>query len=355
MKQTYGTLGVKLVVLAIFAALLFGPFLFTDVRSIQVAARICIFIVLVASYDLLIGYTGIVSFAHTMFFGFGAYGAAILLRQMGPGWMPVVLGALAGVGLSLVVATAIGLLSLRVKAIFFAMITLATASVALVLASQLSHLTGGEDGITYRAPDLFKPATKLWTDAEGGVARLWGVRLNGKVAAYYFVFISSALLFWAMLRLVSSPLGTVLKAIRENEARAEAIGYRVVAYRTFVFCISAVIASLAGTVYAVWLKYTGPETALSFDIMIDILLMVVIGGMGTLWGPVIGAVLLVLAQYYLRDLMGAAAEATHGVPLLPQLLEPDRWLFWLGILFILLVYFFPKGIAGTAMQKGART
>ncbi|WP_375690858.1 branched-chain amino acid ABC transporter permease [Pseudooceanicola sp. LIPI14-2-Ac024] len=353
--STTGTLAIKGVVALIGAVLLFAPFLFQDVRSIEVAARICIFIVLVASFDLLIGYTGIVSFAHTMFFGFGAYGAAILLKEMGPGWLPVILGGVAGVFVSLVFAVAIGLLSLRVKAIFFAMITLAAASVVLVLASQLSQFTGGEDGITYRAPDLFKPATKILTDADGKVLELWGVKLNGKLAAYYFVFVCSLILFVLMLRFVGSPLGTVLKAIRENEARAEAIGYRVVAYRTFIFCLSATIASLAGTVYAVWLKYTGPDTSLSFAIMIDILLMVVIGGMGTMWGAVIGAVLMVMAQYYLRDLMGAASEAVSGVPLLPELLAPDRWLFWLGIIFILLVYFFPKGIAGTAMEKGART
>ncbi|WP_121062507.1 branched-chain amino acid ABC transporter permease [Chachezhania antarctica] len=355
MKQTTGTLVVKLVVLAIAALLLFAPFLFQNVRSLEVAARICIFIVLVASYDLLIGYTGIVSFAHTMFFGFGAYGAAILLKTMGPGWDAVILGAIAGVAVSLVLAVAIGLLSLRVKAIFFAMITLAAASVVLVLVSQLSQLTGGEDGITYRAPDLFKPATKLLTDADGKVLRIFDVRLNGKLAAYYFVFFSSLILFVLMLRFVRSPLGTVLEAIRENEARAEAIGYRVVAYRTFIFCLSATVASLAGTVYAVWLKYTGPDTSLSFAIMIDILLMVVIGGMGTMWGAVIGAVLMVMAQYYLRDLMGAASEALAGIPVLPELLAPDRWLFWLGIIFILLVYFFPKGIAGTAMARGARS
>jgi branched-chain amino acid transport system permease protein len=289
-----------------------------------------------------------------MFFGFGAYGAAILLRQMGPGWDAVLLGGLAGVLVSVIVATAVGLLSLRVKAIFFAMITLATASVALVLASQLSQFTGGEDGITYRAPDLFKPATKLMVDADGKVVTLFGVKLNGKLAAYYFVFFTSLALFVLMLRVVAAPLGAVLKAIRENEARAEAIGYRVVAYRTFVFCLSAAIASLAGTVYAVWLKYTGPDTTLSFAIMIDILLMVVIGGMGTMWGAVVGAVLMVMAQYYLRDLMGAAAEATANIPLLPDLLNPDRWLFWLGIIFILLVYFFPRGITGTVMQKGVR-
>jgi branched-chain amino acid transport system permease protein len=353
-RANTGAVAVRAAVIVIGALLLFAPFLFQDVRALEVAARICIFIVLVASYDLLIGYTGIVSFAHTMFFGFGAYGAAILLKAMGPGWLAVILGGLAGVAVSLVVAVAIGLLSLRVKAIFFAMITLAAASVVLVLASQLSQFTGGEDGITYSAPEIFKPATKLLADADGKVVKLMGVSLNGKLAAYYFVFATSLALFVLMLRFVGSPLGTVLKAIRENEARAEAIGYRVVAYRTFVFCVSAAVASLAGTVYAVWLRYTGPDTALSFAIMIDILLMVVIGGMGTMWGAVIGAVLMVMAQYYLRDLMGAASEAMAGVPVLPQLLAADRWLFWLGILFILLVYFFPKGIAGTLMQRGAR-
>lgn len=353
-NRTMGALLIKAVVLLIGAGLLFAPFLFQDVRALEVAARICVFIVLVASYDLLIGYTGIVSFAHTMFFGFGAYGTAIALKQIGNSWGAITVGTLAGMALSLVLAVAIGLLSLRVKAIFFAMITLAAASVALVLASQLNTITGGEDGITYRVPDLFKPSTKLFTDEAGKVVRIAGVKLNGKLAAYYFVFATSLALFIVMLRMVGSPLGTVLKAIRENEARAEAIGYRVVAYRTFVFCIAALVASVAGSIYAVWLKYTGPDTALSFAIMIDILLMVVIGGMGTMWGAVIGAVLMVMAQYYLRDLMSVAAEATSAIPLLPHLLEPDRWLFWLGIIFILLVYFFPKGIAGTIMDKGRR-
>ncbi|MBB3993418.1 branched-chain amino acid transport system permease protein [Sulfitobacter undariae] len=353
-KVTYGALAIKAVMIMIAAALLFAPFLFQDVRALEVAARICIFIVLVASYDLLIGYTGIVSFAHTMFFGFGSYGAAIALKKMGPGLDAVAVGTLAGVLISLVIATVIGLVSLRVKAIFFAMITLAAASVVLVLASQLSQLTGGEDGITYRAPEVFKTANKLMVDENGKVVRWFGVKLNGKLAGYYFVFFTSLTLFLIMLRVTVSPLGTVLKAIRENEARAEAIGYRVVAYRTFVFCLSAVAASLAGSIYAVWLKYTGPDTALSFAIMIDILLMVVIGGMGTMWGAVIGAVLMVMAQYYLRDLMGAASEATAGIPLLPELLAPDRWLLWLGIIFILLVYFFPRGIAGTLMTKGQR-
>jgi branched-chain amino acid transport system permease protein len=347
-----GRLLVYGLVLVIGLALTFAPFLFPDVRAQEVAARICVFIVLVASYDMLIGYTGIVSFAHTMFFGLGAYGTAIALKSMGASFGAILLGGSLGVVAALVLAVLIGLLSLRVKAIFFAMVTLAAASVMMVLASQLSQFTGGEDGMTYSVPRFFSPANELLTDADGKAVRLFGVPLNGKIALYYFVFLSSLMLFVAMLRIVASPLGTVLKAIRENEMRAEAIGYRVVAYRTAIFCIAAVIAALAGILRAVWLKYTGPDVVLSFDIMLDILLMVVIGGMGTIWGAVLGVVLMTLAQFYLKDLMEAGSTALGGVPVLPDLLDPDRWLLWLGIVFILLVYFFPAGIAGTLMSKG---
>ncbi|MCP8884431.1 branched-chain amino acid ABC transporter permease [Devosia sp. XJ19-1] len=333
-------------------ALAFAPFLFPDVRSQEVAARICVFIVLVASYDLLIGYTGIVSFAHTMFFGLGAYGTAMALKTMGPGFEAILLGGGAGVVAALLLALLIGLLSLRVKAIFFAMVTLSAASVMMVLASQLSDFTGGEDGITYSIPKLFSPATELLTDADGKALRVFGVALNGKLALYYFVFLSALALFLTMTRIVASPLGSVLKAIRENEMRAEAIGYRVVFYRTTIFCIAAIMAASAGILRAVWLKYTGPEVVLSFDIMIDILLMVVIGGMGTMLGAVIGVALMTLAQYYLKDLMALGAEATANLPVVPDLLNPERWLLWLGLGFILLVYFFPSGIAGTLMGKG---
>jgi branched-chain amino acid transport system permease protein len=349
-----GRLAVYGAVALIGLALALAPFMFPDVRSQEVAARICVFIVLVASYDLLIGYTGIVSFAHTMFFGLGAYGTAIALKTMGPGLESILVGGGIGVVAALVLALLIGLLSLRVKAIFFAMVTLSAASVMMVLASQLSDFTGGEDGITYSIPRLFSPAVELLSDAEGKAARVFGVPLNGKIALYYFVFISALVLFLAMMRIVASPLGSVLKAIRENELRAEAIGYRVVFYRTTIFCIAAGIAACAGILRAVWLKYTGPDVVLSFDIMIDILLMVVIGGMGTMLGAVIGVVLMTLAQYYLKDLMALGAEATVSLPLVPDLLNPERWLLWLGLGFILLVYFFPSGIVGTLLGKGGQ-
>jgi branched-chain amino acid transport system permease protein len=328
------------VLLVILVSLLFAPFLFPGTRSLETAARICIFVVLVASYDLLLGYTGIVSFAHTMFFGIGAYGAAIALNQIGDSFLAILIGALAGALVAAVLALAIGLFSLRVKAIFFAMVTLAVASAFAVLVSQLSALTGGEDGLNYKIPRAFTPAFRLMDD------RLFGVRLDGRLIAYYFVFLVSLVLFLTMLRIVNSPFGRVLQAVRENAFRAEAIGYRVVNYRTLATVLSATIAALAGVLLAVWLRYTGPATTLSLEIMVDVLLMVVIGGMGTMYGAVVGATLFILAQTYLQELMAVAAEATAPVPMLSALLSPDRWLLWLGVLFVLSVYFFPTGIVG---------
>lgn len=335
----------SLVLLVIFVGLAFAPFLFPGVRSVDTAARIAVFIVLVASYDLMLGYGGIVSFAHTVFFGIGAYGVALASLHMGRGWDALALGTGAAVLTAAVLAFLIGLFSLRVRAIFFAMITLAVAAAIALLVSQLSTLTGGEDGISYQIPRALGPAYKF-----GG--ELWGVKLNGKLLKYYLVFGGCLLLFLLMLRIVNSPFGRVLQAIRENDFRAEAIGYHVVAYRVAVTVLSAVIAALAGALYAIWLRYVGPDTVLAESIMIDILLMVVIGGMGTVYGAVIGATLMLLAQNYLQGLMGYAAGAVAGLPLLPQLFSPDRWLLWLGILFILSVYFFPTGIVGRLRKGG---
>ena len=131
---------------------------------------------------------------------------------------------------------------------------------------------------------------------------------------------------------------------------AEALGYRVVAYRTAASVISALAATIAGALMALWLRYNGPDTTLSFSIMVDILLMVVIGGMGTMYGAVIGAALFVLAQSYLQVLMGAGSAALAGLPILPNIIHPDRWLLWLGALFIVSVYAFPGGIVGRLRQ-----
>ncbi|EIM28180.1 branched-chain amino acid ABC transporter permease [Microvirga lotononidis] len=330
--------------LAILLLLAATPFLFSGSQPVGTAAKICVFIVLVASYDLLLGYSGIVSFAHTMFFGIGGYGIAIALERLGPTWGSAAIGLIAALALSALLAIAIGLLSLRVRAIFFSMITLAVASAAAVLASQLSDVTGGEDGLSFQLPQALRPAFRLLSEP------VFGTAVNGRLLAYYLVFFVSLVIFLVLLRIVNSPFGRVLQAIRENEFRAEALGYRVVAYRTAASVISALAATIAGALMALWLRYNGPDTTLSFSIMIDILLMVVIGGMGTMYGAVIGAALFVLAQSYLQVLMGAGSAALAGLPLLPNLIHPDRWLLWLGALFIISVYAFPGGIVGRLRQ-----
>jgi branched-chain amino acid transport system permease protein len=227
-----------------------------------------------------------------------------------------------------------------VRAIFFAMITLAVAAAFQTLASQLSAFTGGEDGLTFRLPALLMPSTEFSEEP------VWGVSLDGRLLTYYLLFAVTLILLAALLRMVNSPFGRVLQAIRENEFRAEAIGYRVVVFRTLSSVMSALFATLAGAMLALWLRYNGPDTSLSFEIMMDVLLIVVIGGMGTVYGAVLGAVLFVVAQSYLQDVLRMASEAAVAVPALSALLSPDRWLLWLGLLFVLSVYHFPTGVVG---------
>lgn len=321
-------------------ALALTPFLFPGVKALNVAAKMLVFIVLVASFDLLLGYTGIVSFAHTMFFGIGAYGIAIACSRLDSGWGALAAGLGGALICSLLLAWLIGLFSLRVRAIFFAMITLAVASAFLTLASQLHEVTGGEDGLSFKVPDSLMPAYEL------GDLPVLGVTVNGRLLCYYLLFVFALGLFLSLLRIVNSPFGRVLQSIRENEFRAEAIGYRVVRYRTLSSILSALYACTAGAMLALWLRYNGPDTSLAFEIMLDVLLMVVIGGMGTMYGAVVGSCLLLFAQSYLQDVLRLASDATVAVPFLSALLSPDRWMLWLGLLFVLSVYYFPTGIVG---------
>ncbi|HYA65727.1 MAG TPA: branched-chain amino acid ABC transporter permease [Burkholderiaceae bacterium] len=340
-----GGLLLNIILSLILVALALAPFLFPGAKALGVASRICIFVILVASYDLMLGYTGIVSFAHLMVFGIGAYGVGILLAKGWVGWGAVLLGTACGVAIAAAVAVVIGALSLRVQAIFFAMITLAVASFALILAEQWRDLTGGEDGLSFSVPEVLRPSFHLFDEP------VLGVNVNGTVITYYLTFVVALLLFLFMLRVVNSPFGRVLQAIRENEFRVEAMGYQVVAHRTMVCVIAAVMGALAGALMALVLRYVGPDATMSFSLVIDVLLMVVIGGMGTLYGAVIGAILVVMSEYYLRDVLGLISGAMTGIPLLSALFQPDRWLLWLGLLFVLVVIFFPQGIVGRLRRR----
>ncbi len=332
-----------------FLALACAPFLFPGTKALGVASRVCIFIVLAASYDIVIGYTGIVSFAHAMFFGIGAYGVAIALSSLGASWGAVALGLALALCVSAVLAITIGFISLRLRALFFSMVTLAVASFALIMATQLRDLTGGEDGLTFSVPRLLTPAFRLLPNP------LFGVRVDGRIVTYYLDFTLATALFLLMLRIVNSPFGRVLQAIRENEFRAQALGFSILLHRILAGVIGALIATIAGAMLALVLRYNGPAASMSFEIMVDgILLMTVIGGMGTLYGPMLGAIVIVLAQYQLQPAMETLSTLVQGWPILPRLFNPDRWLLWLGTLFVLIVYFFPNGLVGSLRERARR-
>lgn len=359
-----------IVLVAMIAILALGPFLFPGVRAFSMMGMICVFIILVASYDLMLGYTHIVSFAHTMFFGIGAYGVAMATSAWGKGFDAVLLGAAAALLLTVILALLLGLLSLRVKAIFFALVTLAVAFAFLSLVTQLYPITGGEDGMRVRVPRELGPAFRPVEGSLVGVSLpdalaalvgqaawsevLFDVRVTGRTLMYYVAFTVSVLVFLFLLRVVNSPFGKVLQAIRENEFRAQALGYNTVLYRTAVVILSALLACVAGVLFALINRYVNPENTLAFELMVFILLMCVIGGMGTMYGAVVGATLFLLAQNYLQDLLKLLAQQLPPDSTLAHLVGPERWLLWFGLLFVLSVYFFPSGVVGQLRQWSAQ-
>lgn len=329
----------RTLLVAIVLALICAPFLGFGATGLNVAAKVLVFILLVASFDLLLGYSGHVSFAHTMFFGIGAYGLALSMKHFGSTLTGMAVGLGGALLVSLVLAVLIGVFSLRVRAIFFAMITLAVAAVFQTFVAQQSWLTGGEDGLNFRLPAFLQPSFRL---IEGTVL---GTDIGGRLLSYYLIFLVVVLCFLALLRIVNSPFGRVLQALRENDFRASAIGYNTLWFRVMASVLSALFATVAGFLLSVWLRYSGPDVSLSFELMVDILLMLVIGGMGTLYGAILGAALFLLAQSYLRDLLALAHSALEGQAF-AVLFDPDRWLFWLGLLFVISVYTLPMGLVG---------
>jgi branched-chain amino acid transport system permease protein len=329
---------------ALLLVFLAAPIAVPSFQAIDLLMKIALFATLAASYDVVIGYTGIVSFGHAMFFGFGAYAVALSLGKWGaPTYGHLAAGFAAGIAAAAVVAALIGAFSLRVKALFFAMITLAFAEFALILAVQLSALTGGEDGVSPKLPGVFSASFS---------GRLLGVPLTGRLVTYYVLILICVGLFTLMSRFVHSPLGRTLQAIRDNELRAEALGYRTFVFQIVSSSFASVVAAVVGGCYAAWVRYVNPESTLGIPIMLDVLLMVIIGGIGTLYGGIVGAALLLTARTLLPDLRGLAAALVPQSEILGRLAE--RWLLYFGILFILVVFFFPRGVLGTIRERRAR-
>jgi len=329
----------KVGLLALFVLV---PFLFPSFKTVDLAMQIIIFATLVASFDILLGYTGILSFGHGMFFGIGAYCVAFLIGKYGtPSYTNLALGFVIATLVASALALVISFLSLRVKAIFFAMITLAIAELAIVLATKLSGFTGGEDGISLNMPGILAVSFSA--------GNFLGLEITGRILTYYFILLACLGLFLAMLRFTHSPLGRVLQAIRDNVERAEALGYKTFIFQTISITFGCVVATLVGGLYGMWVGYVNPESCLGvLSIMLAILLMCIIGGMGTLYGGIVGAAFFMITETFLPDLQHLAKDFFPNAVFLHNVLE--RWHLVLGTLFILVVIFFPKGIIGSVRE-----
>ncbi len=332
----------KILLLAFFVV---TPFVFRSFEILDVVLKIIIFSALVASYDIILGYTGIVSLGHVMYFGIGAYLVGIFVGKLGlVSYGYLALAVLIAVVISGILSILIGFFSLRIRAIFFAMVTLAFMEFISILASQLRFITGGEDGISFKLPHI------LALDYSFG--RFLGIEFTGRIASYYLILIVCVLLFLLMLRFVQSPVGRVLQSIRDNEQRSIALGYKTYLFQVIASSFASCVAAVTGACFAIWVRYVSPDSSVSVSIMLDVLLMVIVGGMGTLYGGIFGAAFLMITRAFLPKLQTLMVSLLPGVPFAARLSE--RWLFYFGLLFILIVYFFPKGIVGTAQEVLSR-
>jgi branched-chain amino acid transport system permease protein len=283
--------------------------------------------VLVMSYNLMFGFTGVISFGHALFFGLGGYLMGIILEF---GGMDPNLGLLVSLIAVLVVTGAlgffIGIVSLRLRGIYFAIFTLAIAEMGWLFFRGLP-LTNGEDGLNVASlPEWIDPS-------------------RNRIALYYvgvFLFVFTFLL---IRRLVNSPVGSVFQAIRENEERAQVLGYNTLRYKLFSITTAGMLAGLAGMLLAILNKEARPEI-LSVGVTVDALLMTIIGGVGTFTGPVIGAGGLHLLDTFLRDAVITLGPVTIDVG--------ERWQLILGFIFVLVVLVFPYGVVGTWQRLRSR-
>jgi branched-chain amino acid transport system permease protein len=293
----------RLLVLAGLVLLAALPFFASEYIQV-LAMQIFIWGVFALSYDLLIGYSGIVSFGHALFFGTGAYLSALLVLKAGLNFWVTIPIAVAVCGL---LGLLIGLLTLRFSDIYFTMITLALGQFFYFIVIKTYKLSGGDDGL-HGLPLV----------------------LPGKIYMYYLAFVFLILMYLVARRLVRSPLGTALVAIRENEFRARMVGYNVLAYKLIVLVISGMMAGLAGSINAAVLQSVFPGF-MHADTTLTVILMTIVGGMGSLTGPILGAALVKISQQYLSSFF-------------------HFWLMIFGVIFVLVVLFLPKGIINFSLR-----
>jgi branched-chain amino acid transport system permease protein len=282
-----------------------------------VAIDLACFALFAVSLDLVFGYVGLLSFGQALFWGGGGYVTAILIQRT---HVDDAVAVLLGVVYAIVVAALLGAIAVRRAGIYFAMITLGDAQIQYFSAFQFTALTGGENGL-----QLFNRG------------RLFGVGLENDVAFYYLVLALVAIGVWFALRLTASPFGRVLLAMRENEQRAIALGYRVDRYKLAVFTIAGGLAGFAGGLYALGNRLAGLE-------MVDwhtsgaVVMMTVLGGIGTIVGPIVGAGLFESLDYFVSKT--AIGEETNMV---------------MGAIFAVCILLFRRGIVGTYLARSRGT
>lgn len=329
-----------LALVALLAALPLLPFqvpgvfggAFNTPGTQQLLALCLVFGALAVSYDLLFGYTGLLSFGHALYFAVGVYVTEISMEQLGLA-LPAAVALTAVVGLLLPLL--LGAICLRVSGIAFAMVTLAFAQAGSILVlKDPSGLTGGEEGLSLavdQVPDFF-------------IGVFNTVNLYWLALAYLVV--TYAVARWA----VNSPPGRVWQAIRENERRVEVMGFRPYPFKLMVFVLSSFLATMGGVVYLLVVGGANPQvTTATFTLVL--LVMVVLGGAGTLWGAVLGGVIYQYLDFRLVSLSNSSTVQDLPAVLRVPLSEP---LFILGSLFVLLVIFFPGGLAGLYRRISSR-
>ena len=297
--------------------LLFMPFWMAAIGGYtELATRIVVMALAAMSLNFLLGFTGVLSFGHAAYFGLGAYGAAMAIKYLDWGSIPAIL---LGVVVATIAAMAIGALIVKRRGVYFAMVTIAFGQVFYFLAFRWNSVTGGDDGLTgwHRLPINFGFAT---LDIFG----------NDK-AFYYFALAVFAVCVAAMAKLIDSPFGRSLTAIRENERRARFLGVPIEFHIWLSFVISCLFVSVAGALYALLNNFTDPR-ALRFDLSGNFVIMAVLGGMRSFWGPLIGAAIFVALQDYVSS-------------------RTENWMSVIGLVFVLVVRFFPRGILGHAAQR----
>ncbi|CAM8628775.1 LivM ABC-type branched-chain amino acid transport system, permease component [Burkholderiales bacterium] len=295
--------------LVIFLLLLIVPF--QNVVYDLFMMKVFCFAIFAASLNLLLGYVGLLSFGHAAFFGSAAYVTAHAMKEWG---VTPEIGLLLGVATSAAIGYVFGALAIRRQGIYFAMITLALAQVIYFLATQLPF-TNGEDGIQ-------------------GVPRgefLGLIDLSNSTAMYLFSLGVFALAFVLIIRIVNSPFGQVLKSIRENEPRAISLGYDVDRYKLIAFTLSAALAGLGGALKSLVLQLASLGDVF-WHMSGEAVLMTILGGIGTLWGPIAGAAIIVNLQNYLANLGGWSTIAT-------------------GAIFVICVLAFRKGVVGELADR----